>query len=328
MASPIHPAAAAALEGVGNIAGSAMSYLGSRELQREQNSWNMKMWEKNNEYNDPKNSYSRLLEGLKSNGLNPFLALGSSPQSMGNSGSPSEGANNPAFKADFSTSMTDAVGLSIEAMLAESQANKNNAEADAIRGYKKDVAASQIDVNTQNAIRSSAQASLSAWTEQESRSLYNVRYESLQESLRNLQETNKNLVLDGINKVKQGQLIDVQSAEGIVRIGNLLAEYDRIMADIERIGAVTENTKAHTALIWQQKRAEQYEADMLEYGITPQDYMIVRQAYQALTGKPVAWDNNTGKGVSSASSPADNVTSRGYQNTPVMQGVGGSNFRR
>lgn len=104
-------------------------------------------WEKQNEYNDPRNSYARLMLGLKENGLNPYLALGGEGRSgsvMGNASQPAQTPNGSGRKlmpVDFAQSL----GLSLEASrvsaqneLSEAQANQANAYADYIKGAKTD----------------------------------------------------------------------------------------------------------------------------------------------------------------------------------------------
>lgn len=75
--------------GLFGIGSQASSNKANMELAKYQNEWNEYMWNKQNEYNTPKNQMARYLEA----GLNPNLIYGSGSASAGNSSSVPTAAN-------------------------------------------------------------------------------------------------------------------------------------------------------------------------------------------------------------------------------------------
>jgi len=128
--------ASSVIQGGSNIAEGMLGFASNvytnkmnRKLQNEQNDYNLKMWHLNNQYNTPAAQVQR----YKDAGLNPNLmnfggttGISSSPAASSQS-HPLE-----SFQPDLSTfgsSLANVIRLKMEQRVAESEANKNDAEA-------------------------------------------------------------------------------------------------------------------------------------------------------------------------------------------------------
>lgn len=80
-----------------NLLSTSMTNRANERMQREQNAWNLEMWNRNNAYNTP----AAQMERLKEAGLNPDLMYGQNAGgASGNSPTPPQGAN-PIPKQPF-----------------------------------------------------------------------------------------------------------------------------------------------------------------------------------------------------------------------------------
>lgn len=126
---PLAPAIIGGLiSGIGSLGSSLISNRGALERQNLANTQNMRFWDMQNKYNTPKNQMSR----LKDAGLNPNLIYGSGSANTGVAGSiaPSKAApyniQNPI--------PLQAALLQSQINLNNSNANKNNVQADSVGG--------------------------------------------------------------------------------------------------------------------------------------------------------------------------------------------------
>ena len=126
---PLAPAVLGGIiSGIGSLGSSLISNRGALGRQNLANMQNMKFWEMQNKYNTPKNQMAR----LKDAGLNPNLIYGSGSANTGVAGSiaPSKAApyniQNPI--------PLQAALLQSQINLNNSNANKNNVQADSVGG--------------------------------------------------------------------------------------------------------------------------------------------------------------------------------------------------
>jgi hypothetical protein len=108
----------------GNIGSSLISNTGSKRRQQQADKQNVKFWEMQNAYNTPKNQMSR----LKDAGLNPNLIYGNSANT-GNAGAVAASKPAPYNIQDPIPTALNALAIKSQIDLNESQAYKNNTDA-------------------------------------------------------------------------------------------------------------------------------------------------------------------------------------------------------
>ena len=126
---PLAPAVLGGIiSGIGSLGSSLLSNRGALGRQNLANLQNMKFWEMQNKYNTPKNQMAR----LKDAGLNPNLIYGSGSANTGVAGSiaPSK----PAPYNIQNPIPLQAALLQSQINLNNSNANKNNVQADSVGG--------------------------------------------------------------------------------------------------------------------------------------------------------------------------------------------------
>lgn len=126
---PLAPAVLGGLiSGIGSLGSSLISNRGALSRQNLANMQNMKFWEMQNKYNTPKNQMSR----LKDAGLNPNLIYGNGSANTGVAGSiaPSKAA---PYNIQNPIPLQSAL-LQSQINLNNSNANKNNVQADSVGG--------------------------------------------------------------------------------------------------------------------------------------------------------------------------------------------------
>ena len=110
----------------GNIGSSLISNVGSKRRQQQADKQNVKFWEMQNAYNTPKMQMSR----LKDAGLNPNLIYGNSANT-GNAGAVAASKPAPYNFQDPTPTALNALAIKSQIDLNNSQAYKNNTDANA-----------------------------------------------------------------------------------------------------------------------------------------------------------------------------------------------------
>lgn len=123
------------------LLGSGLTYFGNKRQQKDAFDQNVDMWNLQNQYNSPASQIERMQEA----GLSPNLMY--TQGNVGNAGNmPQLGVSN----ADISFGKPDVLPyleLQMKRDLTDAQVNKLEADAEAIRGYKREFTESQTSLN-------------------------------------------------------------------------------------------------------------------------------------------------------------------------------------
>lgn len=238
-----------AFSGLFGIGSQASANKANMELAKYQNEWNEYMWNKQNEYNTPKNQMARYLDA----GLNPNLIYGSGSASAGNSSSVPTSANmhlDPLPVPDFGNSLNQSINNMRQRELTDADIKQK----DSVSEYNKAAA----NAKTQEA----ALTALKAIGEQYN----NEANEYMRPYLKRVAEANlKKLESSALDIEQRTEWFDVTYNERMTQLNqagaNLFKEGEKI--DAETSYYVQKSFESAENVIYLQAKAQQlqYELD-------------------------------------------------------------------
>lgn len=208
---------------------------------REQNAYNLDMWQRNNEYNSPEQQVLR----LKQAGLNPFMSTAAIAQSQGSTSPAASAPYTPTVKPDYISPISAASPFiangandfistymnmtmqNAQIEKVEAERDKAKAEANAVSGYRRDVALSEVDKNAYTAKLAGAQTELTKVNSSIASTFGNQQAAAdLASSVQQTLESKSRV----INNEKQAEQIVANTVESYAKTRNLNLSSNQIAA--------------------------------------------------------------------------------------------------
>ncbi|MBO5887143.1 MAG: hypothetical protein J6Q60_03870 [Bacteroidaceae bacterium] len=251
----------------------------NKQLAQQQNNFNYRMWQENNQYNSPLAQMRRFREAGLSGAAAAQAVSGVPSQPVQSANLANQVTPPPVQAPDYSFIGQNFIGIARElAALKKENAEANIAETNA--QWQPDVILTKVGAE-QAAWKLTMQQLFEnqntfglrmngMWLDNEGKMRYNRNLELMNQKLnqdidllqkqvnafdrnneinyqKSVQEL-RNLIKDGINKDKQGQLTDAQIANTNANTGKTLAETENVYKTGEQIEAVTEGQRINNSI--------------------------------------------------------------------------------
>lgn len=225
---------------------SALQNKGERKNMRLANRLNIKLWNKQNEYNHPLAQMDR----LKTAGLNPNLIYGTSPTSAVGNADKIAPVSKPDYKMDIPSPMVGAIQA---AQFRNTQAQTDNYKA-------------QNEVLVQDAVLKAAQAAHEVTKDARSKFDLGLAQELRTNSLEVAKAHLENLQHDAYRKQIENSHLEDYQKRGL----------EKIAQEILMLKATTRNLGARTAGQYLQNRVSKFKADLAAIGLSESDPVVLR----------------------------------------------------
>lgn len=267
---------------VGNIISTAMTNRANREMQREANEHNERLWREQMEYNSPVNQMAR----FKQAGLNPNLAYGDN----GNAGAPPEYVSSKNQAPQFDP-MAIANALLIKKQIDLTDAERANIEADTRQ--KTATAVGQENENSIFDLRIDEvlqKLNIGSETINEIKSRIDLNSKEGQHKYQLALKTEIERKFDEASFSKRLYLLEQQGLLTAEQVKVAKEQQKQIRATVSQIYANIELMKSQKELVDQQKLTEIAETALRENGLDLQKSQIdlnraMQFMYGALQGK-------------------------------------------